>query len=734
MKKILIFGLLLLSLSLSGQITKVNVGTTGGDGTGDNLRAAFTKVNIGIDTINAHTIKIPLKAPKANPTFTGIVGLPSTTSIGNVSSTELGYLDNVTSAIQTQLNAKANASNNYTSFTGATGSTKTYTLPDATTSILTTNAAVTVAQGGTGVVSTTAYGLLAGGTTTTGALQNIGAGTSGQIPVSAGASALPAWTSPVDASSLNLSSYSYVIDTIAGTVYATAKAGSGLSSYTGTVAATVINQAIAALTNGGDIYFKRKNYTITAEIVDGGNSNINLIFEKGAKLTAGDGLTNLINDYSIIHLTNISNWNIIDIEIDGNSTKQALMLNPDAAGIFCENVTNVVIERAYIYNCIEFGVYFAEACISSGVINSYLTTCNWNAITLGNHITANNLFAINNDISHTGDIGISIIGQNCRVTDNYIHDNDGVLGDVSSNWGIAVEDADGVGAGNLIAKNIIVGGAVAIHIAANRVDQIITENKISGITLPTLWGAIAVLSNNCIISNNIIQSTDAEVVGILAQGHNLIIQGNKINTVVGIRVGHVDRNLISNNEISSSSVAIRIGDSDCDYTRIFNNDLDGSASAFDDNGVGTIYSNNILTDGTLQPNALVSITEFNYLDGVTSAIQTQLTSKVAKLVTDTLRVTDATYTLALTDAGKTIRAYRTTWQRITVPLNSSVAFPIGTVITVKQDGAGIVKFLPESGVVFKAPLDSLTMNTRYSWVQLIKQATDKWEFIGRLED
>lgn len=39
-------------------------------------------------------------------TFTGTISLPSTTSIGNVSSTEIGYLDGVTSAIQTQLGNK----------------------------------------------------------------------------------------------------------------------------------------------------------------------------------------------------------------------------------------------------------------------------------------------------------------------------------------------------------------------------------------------------------------------------------------------------------------------------------------------------------------------------------------------------------------------------------------------------------------------------------------------------
>ena len=45
-------------------------------------------------------------ATLANSTFTGNIVLPSTTTIGDVSSTELGYLNNVSSAIQTQLDAK----------------------------------------------------------------------------------------------------------------------------------------------------------------------------------------------------------------------------------------------------------------------------------------------------------------------------------------------------------------------------------------------------------------------------------------------------------------------------------------------------------------------------------------------------------------------------------------------------------------------------------------------------
>jgi hypothetical protein len=66
---------------------------------------------------------LDLKATLASPTFTGTVTLPSDTSIGNVSATEIGYVDGVTSAIQTQLNAKAPLSS--PTFTGTVTGTPT---------------------------------------------------------------------------------------------------------------------------------------------------------------------------------------------------------------------------------------------------------------------------------------------------------------------------------------------------------------------------------------------------------------------------------------------------------------------------------------------------------------------------------------------------------------------------------------------------------------------------------
>lgn len=63
-------------------------------------------LTLGGTLVTKTAAQINALAPLASPTFTGTVVLPSTTSIGTVSSTEIGYLDNVTSAIQTQLNGK----------------------------------------------------------------------------------------------------------------------------------------------------------------------------------------------------------------------------------------------------------------------------------------------------------------------------------------------------------------------------------------------------------------------------------------------------------------------------------------------------------------------------------------------------------------------------------------------------------------------------------------------------
>lgn len=72
--------------------------------TGTQLSSTISDFNTAADARVA--AGITGKAPLASPTFSGTVVLPSTTSIGTVTSTQIGYLVNTTSDIQTQINAK----------------------------------------------------------------------------------------------------------------------------------------------------------------------------------------------------------------------------------------------------------------------------------------------------------------------------------------------------------------------------------------------------------------------------------------------------------------------------------------------------------------------------------------------------------------------------------------------------------------------------------------------------
>ena len=124
----------------------------------------------------------------------------------------------------------------------------------------------------------------------------------------------------------------------------------------------------------------------------------------------------------------------------------------------------------------------------------------------------------------------------------------------------------------------------------------------------------------------------------------------------------------------------------------------------------------------------VTSTELGYLDGVTSAVQTQVDAKTAKLIT-TNRQT-ASYTLVLADADKLVEMNVATANDLTIPLNSSVAFPTGTQILLAQYGAGQTTIVATSGVTVRSNGGKLKLNVQYSGATLIKIGTDEWYLFG----
>jgi butyrate kinase len=91
-----------------------------------------------------------------------------------------------------------------------------------------------------------------------------------------------------------------------------------------------------------------------------------------------------------------------------------------------------------------------------------------------------------------------------------------------------------------------------------------------------------------------------------------------------------------------------------------------------------------------------------------------------------------TYTLALTDDGKVVEMNNASANTLTVPPNSSVAFPVGSQILVLQTGAGQTTVAAGAGVTVNSKDGNLKLSAQWCAATLIKRATDVWVVVGDL--
>jgi hypothetical protein len=94
--------------------------------------------------------------------------------------------------------------------------------------------------------------------------------------------------------------------------------------------------------------------------------------------------------------------------------------------------------------------------------------------------------------------------------------------------------------------------------------------------------------------------------------------------------------------------------------------------------------------------------------------------------------TGTTYTLVLSDAGKVVTLSNAAAITLTIPLNSSVAFPVGTQIDLLQLGAGQVSVSPTGGVTLVSDTSKRKINVQYGGAVLLKTDTDTWVLFGNL--
>lgn len=94
--------------------------------------------------------------------------------------------------------------------------------------------------------------------------------------------------------------------------------------------------------------------------------------------------------------------------------------------------------------------------------------------------------------------------------------------------------------------------------------------------------------------------------------------------------------------------------------------------------------------------------------------------------------TGTTYTLVLGDADKLVELSNTLAITLTIPTNSTAAFPIGTKINIVQTNSGQVTVSPAGTVTLNTPANNtkVKLNGQWAVATLVKRATNTWLMFG----
>jgi hypothetical protein len=135
--------------------------------------------------------------------------------------------------------------------------------------------------------------------------------------------------------------------------------------------------------------------------------------------------------------------------------------------------------------------------------------------------------------------------------------------------------------------------------------------------------------------------------------------------------------------------------------------------------------------GTASTNASTAITN-------AATAQTTATAAYNALGTTINAQVGTTYTPVLSDAsfaqnpGATMTFNNATAQTVTIPPNSSVAYPVGATMQVIQLGAGKVTFAAGAGVTLNSAGSLKSIGAQYSAVTLLQTSANVWVLVGSL--
>lgn len=275
--------------------------------------------------------------------------------------------------------------------------------------------------------------------------------------------------------------------------------------------------------------------------------------------------------------------------------------------------------------------------------------------------------------------------------------------------------------------------------ARTPLDNSVTNNSISGTinqdkitNLATTLGNLASLSGAAFTGN--VSTTGSLTVDgdFTVSGSNVIVSATQIQIEdTLLQLGHTNAN-----NVADLGLVVSYNDGTQKHAGIVKDVTDSKWKLFD--GVtsepGTTVnfgqgSLDVLALLTLEANSITATSDIT-ANGIVFADGTQRLEGVPSR-TPIIQKT-ASYTLsALTERDNLVEIDSASATTLTIPLNSAVAFPVGTSLDILQTGTGQVTIAGDAGVTVNAT-PGLKLRTRWSSVTLFKRATNTWVVYGDL--
>jgi parallel beta-helix repeat protein len=349
------------------------------------------------------------------------------------------------------------------------------------------------------------------------------------------------------------SNANYIISEESSTVFVY-NVTSGSDVYSSSNVELAFETAFGYLANGQKLVVQPATYTSTTSHIDMTScTNATVVFESGAIMTIANGL-----DVTVLELVDCINCTVINAQINGNGLNQNTPWLTD--GILFYNCGGCLVVNATITNIYRDGFATNEDVsghLPNGIINSTITFCGWNGITLGGGgLDTIGAYAINNTVAYCSDVGITSYGIASVIRNNTVHDMNGTT-NTQAHYGIAVEE----NGNNIIENNTCYNCGNGVNLGAgggNTFRYNNFSNCDSGIF-------VSDAGNNVITQNTVTNWGETYSFGIaLYWGYNNSVS---FNTLTSDKTGQANsfyvynssRNIISNNTITTLTTASSYG-------------------------------------------------------------------------------------------------------------------------------------------------------------------------------